>query len=961
MADELRLRRGLDADQPSLLEGEPGFTTDTKEFLIGTSGGNLKMNGSTVLSGAADPSTEGVDGDFYINTTTWTIFGPKATTWPSGVLLVGADGVDGDDGLKGDDGADGNTVLSGIVDPVTEGVDGDFYINTASSYIFGPKAAGSWPSGVSLVGAAGTDGDDGADGTDGKTLLSGTVDPAAGDGVDGDFYINTTSSTIFGPKASGTWPSGVSLVGADGVDGDDGLDGTDGQTLLNGTADPSTEGTDGDFYIQTTDWEIFGPKASGSWPSGVAIEGADGADGSDGNSILSGTVDPAAGDGVDGDFYINTTSWQIFGPKAAGSWPSGVDIVGADGADGEGVIAGGTINQLLAKASATDYDTQWVDAPAASNGVPAGGTTGQRLAKASDTDYDQEWVDDDEAAGDVVGPSADPVDSNVVEFDGTTGTLIKDSGVTHASLALAVVHRLTDGTTDHAQVATNKTASEFNTVTTRNGFSSMLITGGDLSEATLDSAKLKVSSITGILRTAAVATGVFEYVTLVVQDEIIIPIADTLYRVIFTYGSPCTITLATAQPNGFNAISIGTVMKTATGVVHWNQGGFRLADGPGKTHKRLKATHGLAVTSGGAITEKNTLEFDMAAATAWAGLNELTTSAFDSAVDKFTYCWRETGDWTYAVDQTALDSDSFDDNSVGGPGGTVAPNQYGCHWVYLHPSMDGVFIVYGRASYTLSDAQIAQPPTDLPVLLSGFAALLAKVIVKRDDTDFTEIEYDTDTTFSGQTVPLHNDLGGLDVDDYQHLTAAEMTSVTDHLANLTKHRLINDASTLTTELFSASELITRLATKIGAAGVTFENLDTNSDVGTGSAQVAAGDHEHTAVPMGLGGSMGDGSAAIATATKVPIICYDAGSITKWWAMDGLGESNSITVQVWYNATAVPTVSDLKFTITLAADDLANGTPTALTVAAGGNILLVATGTPSTKLLSVTLTGTRTVA
>jgi hypothetical protein len=37
--------------------------------------------------------------------------------------------------------------------------------------------------------------------------------------VDGDFYINTATNTLFGPKAGGAWPSGVSLVGPTGATG----------------------------------------------------------------------------------------------------------------------------------------------------------------------------------------------------------------------------------------------------------------------------------------------------------------------------------------------------------------------------------------------------------------------------------------------------------------------------------------------------------------------------------------------------------------------------------------------------------------------------------------------------------------------------------------------------------------------------------------------------------------------
>ena len=36
-------------------------------------------------------------------------------------------------------------------------------------------------------------------------------------------------------------------------------------------------------------------------------------------------------------------------------------VNGVDGADGQGVPVGGTEDQILAKASATDFDTQWID------------------------------------------------------------------------------------------------------------------------------------------------------------------------------------------------------------------------------------------------------------------------------------------------------------------------------------------------------------------------------------------------------------------------------------------------------------------------------------------------------------------------------------------------------------------------------------------------------------------------
>jgi len=131
-----------------IISGDLWVWTGTEWENVGVIQGPAGADGRTILSGSGAPTTEGEDGDFYINTSSWEIFGPKATTWPAGVPMVGADGAPG---------ADGRTILSGTVDPTTEGEDGDFYINTATTTLFGPKNV-TWPTGVSLVGPAGADG-----------------------------------------------------------------------------------------------------------------------------------------------------------------------------------------------------------------------------------------------------------------------------------------------------------------------------------------------------------------------------------------------------------------------------------------------------------------------------------------------------------------------------------------------------------------------------------------------------------------------------------------------------------------------------------------------------------------------------------------------------------------------------------------------------------------------------------
>lgn len=54
---------------------------------------------------------------------------------------------------KGDQGIAGKTILSGTEIPTTEGVDGDFYLRTSTSDLYGPKTGGAWGAGVSLLGS----------------------------------------------------------------------------------------------------------------------------------------------------------------------------------------------------------------------------------------------------------------------------------------------------------------------------------------------------------------------------------------------------------------------------------------------------------------------------------------------------------------------------------------------------------------------------------------------------------------------------------------------------------------------------------------------------------------------------------------------------------------------------------------------------------------------------------------
>jgi hypothetical protein len=70
----------------------------------------------------------------------------------------------------------GNTILSGSGAPSSSlGVNGDIYLDSVASRLYGPKAAGSWGAGVSLIGPAGSTGSAGATGPAGATGAAGSA------------------------------------------------------------------------------------------------------------------------------------------------------------------------------------------------------------------------------------------------------------------------------------------------------------------------------------------------------------------------------------------------------------------------------------------------------------------------------------------------------------------------------------------------------------------------------------------------------------------------------------------------------------------------------------------------------------------------------------------------------------------------------------------------------------------
>ena len=128
---------------------------------------------------------------------------------------------------------------------------GFVFLATDTEALYVRLSAGGWSGAISVRGPAGPEGPQGAAGPTGATggpgasgngILSGTGSPAAGLGVNGDWYIDTGADAIYGPKTAGAWGSPTSLVGPAGAAGATGSQGP-AATIAVGTVTTGAAGS----------------------------------------------------------------------------------------------------------------------------------------------------------------------------------------------------------------------------------------------------------------------------------------------------------------------------------------------------------------------------------------------------------------------------------------------------------------------------------------------------------------------------------------------------------------------------------------------------------------------------------------------------------------------------------------------------------------------------------------------
>jgi len=200
------------------------------------------QKGNQILSGMGAPSENlGNIGDYYLDLSNTNLYGAKtAQGWGTPISLKGIQGDKGDTGVKGDKGDTGAKGDKG--DTGAKGDKGD----TGAK---GDKGD---------TGAKGDKGDTGAKGDKGDTGAKGDKGDAGAKGDKGDTGAKGDKGDA-GTKGNGQ------NVGQKGDKGEQGVAGKDGTKIYAGVGAPTNIGKAGDWYIDTLNKRLYGPKLEGTW------------------------------------------------------------------------------------------------------------------------------------------------------------------------------------------------------------------------------------------------------------------------------------------------------------------------------------------------------------------------------------------------------------------------------------------------------------------------------------------------------------------------------------------------------------------------------------------------------------------------------------------------------------------------------------------------------------------------
>ena len=165
----------------------------------------------------------------------------------------------------------GNQILSGIGAPTeTLGNVGDYYLDLSNSNLYGAKTAQGWGNPISLKGIQGDKGEKGDTGATGQKGDKGDTGATGQKGDKGDTGAPGQKGEKGDTGATGQKgeKGDTGATGQKGEKGDTGTPGQNGSKIYVGIGAPTINiGAVGDWYIDSQNKRLYGPKETSGWSS----------------------------------------------------------------------------------------------------------------------------------------------------------------------------------------------------------------------------------------------------------------------------------------------------------------------------------------------------------------------------------------------------------------------------------------------------------------------------------------------------------------------------------------------------------------------------------------------------------------------------------------------------------------------------------------------------------------------
>lgn len=304
---------------------------------------------------------------------------------------------------------------------------------------------------------------------------------------------------------------------------------------------------------------------------------------------------------------------------------------------------------------------------------------------------------------------------------------------------------------------------------------------------------ITVAAGTGLIRATDSATAEILYFDWSAEAGANVALVDNDINYVYAEynsGSPQVVARTTLSTDFHTDVLLAIISREGT-TLHINEKDrHEVGDHANNMIRRLKATMPYGHESGAIISAPSGVKIAVTAGTFWRGLTRFATSAVDTSVaGTFSYYYND-GSWQKTATQTDIDNTQY--NNFGTGLANLSNNKYGVHWIYKEADDEDLAIVYGIGDYTLVEAEDAGIPSAVPQHLEVEGILIGKIIIKKSDAAFTQLESAFTSTFQGSIATDHGNLAGLaDVADHAYALLHDGTRALSGAWNMGSNTVTN--------------------------------------------------------------------------------------------------------------------------------------------------------------------------